>query len=379
MTIYLNKETFLCIELTDVCNLSCIMCDQTLCNSPHPEKKGFMNQEFFKSIFDCLKNEKVKIMGFAPHWLGESLLHPKYIELLEYAAKINKQFKIFDFISTNTNATELSFEHTKKILLLSKTLKESKSSFKQIFFSVDAFKKQTYIDIKGADKLEIVKRNIDFFITEMIRQNLSEPLPIIKFIVMKENFNEVKQFFNEWSNIFKKKKIEFQTNYDFDPPFEKPVLFIDKCTGYDEAQSEKLHRSAVKELGLIKSNSHLDNRIINNDQYVEKKAVSNTRRPCPALWKTPMISNDGTLIPCCNDNNFNLKLGNLNEKSFTDMWCKGFINELRISHIRGDFSMNPCNTCPNQRHPLISDKEIEEYLTAIGKPHLILKYYKQQI
>ncbi len=90
-----------------------------------------------------------------------------------------------------------------------------------------------------------------------------------------------------------------------------------------------------------------------------------------------MVTQAGEVAPCCHDSGIKLRLGNLKEDRFIDLWTKGKVVELRIKHVLGDFSDDPCCYCPNQRHPTISDDEIVEYLEQIGRKDLVPRYLKR--
>ena len=71
------------IELTNHCNLKCIYCIQPL----QDRERGFMSEEtFHKSIAavkHCVEYGSQKEVWL--HGLGESLLHPHFLEFCEYA------------------------------------------------------------------------------------------------------------------------------------------------------------------------------------------------------------------------------------------------------------------------------------------------------
>ena len=83
------------IELTNCCNASCVFCP----NSISPRKKEFIDKQ---KLFKFLKNEKSKknVNAFNKEFktfdfpkivyagLGEPLLHPDFIEIIEYTKKL---------------------------------------------------------------------------------------------------------------------------------------------------------------------------------------------------------------------------------------------------------------------------------------------------
>ncbi|MFA6321528.1 MAG: radical SAM/SPASM domain-containing protein [Candidatus Omnitrophota bacterium] len=80
------------VELTPECNLSCPMCPRKYIEN----KSGFMQEALYKKIIDDIAvNNSDSIM--LPFWRGESLLHPRFIAMIDYA--LAKSIRIH--ISTN--------------------------------------------------------------------------------------------------------------------------------------------------------------------------------------------------------------------------------------------------------------------------------------
>lgn len=68
--------------------------------------------------------------------------------------------------------------------------------------------------------------------------------------------------------------------------------------------------------------------------------------PCYWLWVEPMILSNGTVVPCCQDVNGELALGNIKENSLGELWAKGPIATLREKHAEGERGSIPiCGTC----------------------------------
>ena len=80
-----------------------------------------------------------------------------------------------------------------------------------------------------------------------------------------------------------------------------------------------------------------------------------------------MVRWDGSLTVCCNDSQLALSLGSLATESFGSLWTGPKAEALRDAHLKGNFAMEPCARCPNQRYPTLSDDEIAEYLLARGR------------
>lgn len=72
----------------------------------------------------------------------------------------------------------------------------------------------------------------------------------------------------------------------------------------------------------------------------------NSRKACFWMWNEPMILADGTVVPCCQDVNGDLALGNVGRNSLAELWKEGRIKELRQIHASGRRDSIPlCKDC----------------------------------
>ncbi len=167
------------IEITNRCNLSCIMC-------PHPEMvaqkirpQGTMDFALFKKIVD-------EISSFAElvylHGLGEPLLHPNFFEFVEYAK--GKGLRV----GISTNATLLNKNNARALL---------ESSIDYVILAVDGATKETYEKIRVGANFALVEENIKNFLNYKKRYK-KPPFVVIQFITMDENEREVGPFLKKW-------------------------------------------------------------------------------------------------------------------------------------------------------------------------------------
>lgn len=88
------------LELTPLCNLSCFMCPRHYVK----ETDGYMPETLFKKLINEIANENSNAIVL-PFWRGESCLHPKFTELLNYA--LAKKLRIH--LSTNGHFMDEKF------------------------------------------------------------------------------------------------------------------------------------------------------------------------------------------------------------------------------------------------------------------------------
>lgn len=366
------KGVHLLIEPTDFCNARCIMCDQSRRENMHNIPKGFMDLNLFRRIINDVKKFPIPIDAIDPLWAGESLLHPEFKNMLWTLFNENKRHKIFRGMVLNTNGTLFDEGYTEIFVDYASWIErehlDKEGFFLHLYFSLEAVTAKTFSLIKNLPPALFTKtiENILYLIKRKSDERLTLPHLILGFIVMKENINEVKEFVSFWSKIFKKFKMKFEIVNYFPHTVERDSIYIRKLISSNPEESISLFKKASLKLGL---------------EYREEKNTKsdkNFRRPCGAAWKTPNIAHDGTVVPCCRDLNFALRLGNIKEKSLTELWFGEKITRLRIAHVIGNLDKFPmCRDCI-EPESYISDEEIISYLRDINREDLIEIYLKRK-
>lgn len=168
------------LELDNICNLECIMCNGELSSSI---RKNREKREPRKSPYGEKFIEEIK--EFIPHLKeirfngGEPFLHPLAYKLWELIIKNNPKTKIV----IATNGTILN-ENVKKIL---------KKGIFHINFSIDSLQKKVYEQIRiNADFDEVIK-NLNYF-----HNYCKEKKSSLSILVnpMRQNWSEMPDFIN---------------------------------------------------------------------------------------------------------------------------------------------------------------------------------------
>lgn len=76
----LSYPSRIAIEVTPVCNLACPMCPRNYVD----EMNGYMTGELWRKLIDEIAAEAGDPV-ILPFWRGESLVHPDFLEFMEYA------------------------------------------------------------------------------------------------------------------------------------------------------------------------------------------------------------------------------------------------------------------------------------------------------
>lgn len=180
---YLNKTQVsglpmeLVIEVTNKCNLNCIMCIRQNMTRP----VGFMKMKLFKKII----NETADFLELLYlHGLGEPLFHPKIFEMVKYAKSKGLN------VGISTNATLLTSKKAKQLI---------ESGLDYLIIALDAATPKTYKQVRGGENFNQVVANVKNYL-KLKKKAGKSPFTVLQFVKLKENKKEVKQFQERWRN-----------------------------------------------------------------------------------------------------------------------------------------------------------------------------------
>jgi radical SAM protein with 4Fe4S-binding SPASM domain len=274
------------IEATSACNLKCIMCPRT-----DMVKDGtFWKIRMFDfDTYQRLIDEGVQhgLCSVKYNYLGEPLLNPRLIEMIEYA----KQAGILD-VMFNTNATRLDEQQSRRLIA---------SGLDQLFFSFDSPYRDQYNRIRVGADFDNVFHNIKRFME--IRHELGSVKPLTRVSMVRMKDNE-----HEWE--------AFQELFQ---PIVDAVAYVDYVDHSSQDNPERMtipYRTAEGEFC------------------------------CPQLWQRMFVHPDGVVTVCCNDSARELQVGNIFAQSTQDIWLGEKYQHLRELHATGRFEEIPtCARC----------------------------------
>lgn len=163
------------IELTNRCNLECIMCPRQGITRPVGDMDPIL---FYKIIDEAAGNAEIAIL----HLLGESMLNPYLYEMIDYCCKAGIRTVL------STNATLLTDEHARR-------LRTSKLDI--LILSLDGFYQETYEIIRRNASYQNTREKIERFLK---LPPLNHPHTVVQVIRMKETEGELRNFLNFWKN-----------------------------------------------------------------------------------------------------------------------------------------------------------------------------------
>jgi MoaA/NifB/PqqE/SkfB family radical SAM enzyme len=237
------------LELTDHCNIKCKMCSQSLRDDAHGAPHRFMAWETWRAMLAGLEGMQDEI-HLCPHWLGEPTLHPRFDDFVEYAFAINRDRRLFHEFKLHTNAVIFSEDRARRMVRLANAPSTHPSCFRFVHFSIDAFSAPVYREVKGADRREMVFRNVERFLRVRSELGGERPYAHIAFVVQPDNAHEARAFRDHWGGILDELGRAWESTWDW-PCQDRDALYFRPLNCGDQRASDRLHARTVADLGLV--------------------------------------------------------------------------------------------------------------------------------
>ncbi|PZD71904.1 Putative mycofactocin radical SAM maturase MftC [Acaryochloris thomasi RCC1774] len=299
------------VEPINSCNFRCPHCQVT-----HWDKEALkLKIDRFEAILKQLpKLIWVKLQG-----MGEPLLNRELIPMLELGESKNIK------MSLTTNGSLLSGKAAHSLADLTNT---------SINVSIDGASAQTFEQIRVGGKFDVVCKNIKEFMNLVDHKNKSN---INAWMVLtKRNFHEA----DDVVKLVKELGLKSLTLQIFINDWGKDDLseYADSISLVsDESFSKQLNQvlSQVKETA---AKEDVDLRVFDGDFYTESNI-------CSWPWKSSYICSNGDVVPCCMlADSDTVKMGNVFEEDFKDIWNSEKYQDFRVRHIKHDLP-SYCQHC----------------------------------
>jgi len=297
------------LEVTSRCAFRCVMCEHTYWDEPDVD----ISYEEFREVVDEFPGLKwIGLFG-----IGEPFLNRDYMKMIRYLKEQDVYIEIYDTFYYTDNA-------------LAKELVELEVD--RMFVSLDAATKETYEAIRIGSNFDIVVENVRNFVKVKNEAGSIFPDFLFHFVMMENNVHEMPAYVDLVHSICGDQGIiQFSDLlHEFD---EIKHLAVDVPPEIVEATKKR-----AEELGVSIAWNW------NTEQ--EKPPI----QMCTA-WIMPYIFVSGHVIPCCVGNEANqrelqkkLSLGNVNEKSFKEIWDSPEYREFRAMIRRGE-TPPQCRDC----------------------------------
>ena len=272
---------YIIIEPTNVCNLQCPFCPRDL--TEKSRGLGFMEMDVYKKIVDEAAENNV--FGISLYMLGESMLHNKIIDMINYAKEAGIPTVNLSTAATTTNLDKL-LETELDVLIL----------------SIDGSSKELYERMRVGATFEKTTKIATEFLEKKKKLGKEKPSTRVQIIRTKETEQEIIDFKDKWLPL---------------------------------ADSVYVHNLD----GMV---PWLGNVMMSNEE-VEKKNAN--RLPCNQLWKIINIFWNGQVSSCCHDALGDMVLGNIKDSTLKELWASKKANEFRAKHLKNELDGTICKTC----------------------------------
>jgi len=275
------------IGLSYVCNSRCPICPYTNSDIRKAYKdRPFMSGDTFRIIADqCGEyNAWIRLSGG-----GEPMLHPKAVELMEYAKKVGAKVGLI------TNGSRFSEESMRRLL---------ESQVDMIEFSVDAADLVTYAKVRKGLKWDTLLKNVRRMVE--LRNKLRSSTKIIASGVnqVDVNIEEVAKFWGPIVDNFQKRK--YLTWGITDP-----------------------------------SKSADPTPYLPPEQMI----------PCPFIFERLNIDSRGKVMVCGFDIAAKTDMGNIHKKSIKEIWHGKSFKYFRRMHLaKRSNEIEMCRDCPDWKY-----------------------------
>ncbi|MFH2132529.1 MAG: SPASM domain-containing protein [bacterium] len=286
------------IELTNHCPMRCVMCPRT---NNMKREQGFMEFELFQKVINELMDANKEQKLDQPVWFhhfGESLLHPEFDSFIRYA--VNKG------VVAGLSVNPLILSESVACALL-----QSKPSI--LYISLDGHDDESFQKIRGVSHAyQRSRNNLHHFLLlkERLKSDCRVVLSMIDFDLNRQSIEETRSY---WESV----------------------------PGVDQF--------LMKRFSTWDGSAGDINRLQGNPKRT--RLVLSNRVECNFPWERMTVLWDGEVVPCCNDYDKKLSLGNLNQQTLTEIWNGDEMKQLRKEFISNQVENPLCRRCEKLRLP----------------------------
>jgi radical SAM protein with 4Fe4S-binding SPASM domain len=277
-------------ELTNHCNLHCPECPSG--SGTMKRERGFMDFDLYREVIAELRPY---LYYLNLYFQGEPLLHPKFCLFPGLAPDI--------FSTISTNGHFLNPENARNLV---------SSRLNKLIVSLDGMDQETYSAYRRGGDLNRVMSGIRN--VAEARDSCKSGLKLeIQFLVNRYNEHQVEdaeRFAKEVGARLRLKSMQIINLQDIENWLPEEGKF----------------RRYSKEGEKYKIKSSLPNR-------------------CMRLWKNPVITWDGKVLPCCFDKDAQYVMGDLKKETFRSIWNGKRYTEFRKKILISRETIEICRNC----------------------------------
>lgn len=317
-TVLASYPRRLVLELTNACNLNCIMCGRNAADF----KPTVFDMDIFRSfepIMDTI--EEVTLMGW-----GEPTIHPHFIEMLEI---IDKHSARKYFCSNGMNL---------------KKIKDAIFDYHVDVFAVslDGATDETNSRIRRGSKIEQITEDLKDIVRIKKERGLKYPWINFVFCAMQSNIRELPDLVRLAAEIgIEEVKVVYLTVFGED-------LMNESLWGHEELVREVFEEAirVGEELGIVLKLPH----------YIgEDEAGDKLHKDCFVTWRDFFLGSDGYVRPCMSTPIHFFEYDK--NKDFMEMWNAPEYQKYREIVNNQEKMDSPCRRCYQSSHCNWNKKE----------------------
>lgn len=310
-TILQSYPRRLVFELTNACNLNCVMCGRNAADF----KPTVFDMDVFRSFEPLMDTiEEVTLMGW-----GEPTIHPQFNEMLEI---INRHSARKYFCTNGMNL---------------KKIKQTIFDYEVDVFAVslDGATDETNGRIRRGSKIGQITEDLKDIVRIKKERGLQYPWINFVFCAMKSNIRELPDLVRLAAEIgIEEVKVVYLTVFGED--------LLEESLWGQEDLVRKTFEEAIKvgdELGIVLKLPHY----IGEDEAGEK-----LHKDCYVAWRDFFLGSDGYVRPCMSTPIHFFEYDK--EKEFMEMWNAPEYQEYRENVNNQGKMDNPCKRCYQSSH-----------------------------
>ncbi|MFW6302773.1 MAG: radical SAM/SPASM domain-containing protein [Bacteroidales bacterium] len=285
-----GKPISLSIEISGNCQLHCPECP--LGNGKH-NQRTLMSYELFASI---IEQNKKHLWMVSLYFQGEPLLHPaigKFITLL-------KKHRIYTSVSTNGNFDNPSLAE-----------KLVQTGLDELIVSVDGADQESYASYRKGGSLMKAMAFMQNIRQAKKQSKKNRPRLIMQSIIMRQN--------------------------------ERSLTHLKTIAKQAEAT---LRLKSMQIINLNQTDSLPENPKLGRYNITDGRAMIKNplRNHCWRVFRNPVITSHGDVLPCCFDKAGKYKMGNVQDIPFLHIWHSGayrtFVKKVFTERKKTDICTN---------------------------------------
>lgn len=293
------------MELTNICNDSCVFCANSKCT----RKKGIIKPELAERILKEAYSLGTREVGF--YQTGEPLLDKNLERYISFAKNLG-----YEYVYITTNGSLLTKERAKSVVC---------AGIDSIKFSINASNARDYLLIHGKDEFDKVIENL-IYLSELREEEKRKFAIYISYVATRYTEAE---------------KDDFERKYR---KYADDIVFAN-CVNQGGNMMNEIDRYLS----------------INSDEAPFKIPRNNI---CKMIFNRLHITYEGYLTMCCVDFQNYLVIADLNKEGLKDAWNNEYARNLRQKHLQNNLEGTICFNCWNNCNEPVQPLR-KEYATEV--------------